>query len=80
MLEVGSEIAGAPLIAGDDHGLTARAQLGGQAQRREHVSAGAAGGEDDRPAQGAISAPGRRLVIARNIPMPSASAHNEEPP
>ena len=80
MLDVGSEVTGATRIAGDDDGLAARAQLGRQAQRREHVAPGAAGGEHDRPGHGAISALGRRLVNARNRPMPSASAHSEEPP
>ena len=80
MLDVGAEIAGATRIAGDDDGLAARAQLGGQAQRREHVSPGAAGGQGHRPGHGATSALGRRRVSARNSPIPSASAHSEEPP
>ena len=80
MVDPGLEIARAARVAGDHHGLTARAQLRGQAQRREHVPAGAAGRDHHGPAHSGTSALGRRRVRARNSPMPRARAHSEEPP
>ena len=80
MVDLGLEITGAARVAGDHHGLAARAQFGGQAQRREHVPAGPAGCDHHGPAHSGNSALGRRRVSARNSPMPKARAHSEEPP
>ena len=80
MLGVGAKIASTARIAGDDHRLSARAQLGRQAQRRIHVPAGAAGRDHHRPGHRITSALGRRRVSARNSPMLNARAHSEDPP
>ena len=80
MRGLGGDIARAAGVADQQGGLAAPAQLGGERQRREHVAAGAAGRDHHRPHHAITSTLGRRRVSARNSPMPSASAHSDEPP
>jgi len=63
------------------HGAAAGQQRARQGFRREHVSAGAAGGEHDHAGLAHVSTPPkRRRVSASAMPMPRPSASIDEPP
>ena len=86
--QVGTEPAAAPV--GDERHLEPAAeQFPGQRLGREHVPAGAPGGQDDTPrrraperfpAHGVSPAPTRRRVSASTMPMASARPIVDEPP
>ncbi len=76
-------------IGDERHAAAARDQLAGQRLGREHVAAGAAGGEHDEgpgPVHDGFRRhdrsprPTRRRVSASSMPMPSDSASSDEPP
>ena len=71
---------GAATVGQQRDGIAAAIELAGQRRGREHVTAGAAGGENDgAPAHGR-SSPMRRLVRASSNPMASATAISDDPP
>ena len=81
-------VAGAAGVGGERHPPAVRQHLLGQRLRREHVPAGAAGGDDEvrrvqragPPNMSSISCCGRFRVSASSVPSPSAAAISDDPP
>ena len=74
------EIAAAAGVREHRDLVAAAPQLAAQRQGREHVPAGAAGGDQQRPPHTVSSTRALRRVRASSMPAAMASAMNEEPP